>query len=185
LNSKNFAFAALLITGSALNLFADVTGSILGTVRDTSSAIVVGANVTATNTETNFTRSVPSGSEGEFRLLALPPGHYQVTAEAPGFEQFAASGIEVKVNDKLRVDVTLHPGTVKETVRVEANPVQVETESTQLGQVIGTKQILALPLNGRSFIDLLGLQAGVAPLPPVPSSRIVRYPAFYRLAMSR
>jgi hypothetical protein len=163
LNSKNFAFAALLITGSALNLFADVTGSILGTVRDTSSAIVVGANVTATNTETNFTRSVPSGSEGEFRLLALPPGHYQVTAEAPGFEQFAASGIEVKVNDKLRVDVTLHPGTVKETVRVEANPVQVETESTQLGQVIGTKQILDLPLNGRSFIDLLGLQAGVAP----------------------
>ena len=69
----------------------------------------------------------------------------------------------MKVNDQLRIDATLKIGTVKEAVTVEANSVQVETESTQLGQVIGSKQILSMPLNGRSFIDLLGLQAGVAP----------------------
>jgi hypothetical protein len=142
---------------------ADVTGTILGTVTDSSNAVVVGAHVSATNTDTNFTRETVSDSDGAYRLLALPAGHYRVTATAPGFEQFVESGIEVKVNDQLRLPVTLRVGEVKEAVRVEANPVQVETESTQLGQVVDTKQILSLPLNGRSFIDLLGLQAGVAP----------------------
>jgi hypothetical protein len=147
----------------AASLKADVTGTIIGAVRDSSNAAVVGAQVTATNTATNFTREARSDASGEFRLLALPPGPYRVTATATGFDQFVATGIELKVNDQLRVDVSLKVGTVKELVTVEANSVQVETESTQLGQVISTKQILTLPLNGRSYIDLLGLQAGVAP----------------------
>lgn len=142
---------------------ADVTGTILGTVTDSTNAVVVAAHVSATNIDTNFTRETVSDSDGAYRLLALPAGHYRVTATAPGFQQFVESGIEVKVNDQLRLIVTLKIGEVKEAVRVEANPVQVETESTQLGQVVDTKQILSLPLNGRSFIDLLGLQAGVAP----------------------
>jgi len=132
-------------------------------VRDSSNAIVVGAQVSARNTDTNFTKQGQSDSNGDYRLLALPSGKYRVTATAPGFEQFVTTDIDLKVNDQLRVDVTFRLGTVKEAVTVEANPVQVETESTQLGQVIGTKQILSLPLNGRSYIDLLGLQAGVAP----------------------
>ncbi|HJY06867.1 MAG TPA: carboxypeptidase-like regulatory domain-containing protein, partial [Bryobacteraceae bacterium] len=160
---SNLLRAAALTACVSASLWADVTGNILGSVRDSSSAIVVGAQVVATNIDTNFTKQVVSNTEGEYRLLALPPGHYNITATAPGFQQFVESGIEVKVNDRLRVDVTLQVGTVREAVRVEANPVQVETESTQLGQVIDTKQILSLPLNGRSFIDLLGLQAGVAP----------------------
>jgi hypothetical protein len=142
---------------------ADVTGTILGTVTDSSNAIVVGAHVSATNVDTNFTRETVSDSDGAYRLLALPAGHYRVTATAPGFQEFVESGIEVKVNDQLRLMVTLKVGEVKQAVRVEANSVQVETESTQLGQVIDTKQILSLPLNGRSYLDLLGLQAGVAP----------------------
>jgi hypothetical protein len=67
------------------------------------------------------------------------------------------------IDDQLRVDVSLKVGSVKEAVTVEVDAVQVETESTQLGQVVSAKQILSLPLNGRSFIDLLGLQAAVAP----------------------
>ncbi len=67
------------------------------------------------------------------------------------------------MNDKLRVDVTLDVGTMTEQVEVMANAVQVQTENTQLGDVIDSKKMLALPLNGRSYIDLLGLQAGVAP----------------------
>jgi hypothetical protein len=106
---------------------------------------------------------VDSESNGEYRLLALPPGQYTVTAIAPGFQKFVTEKIDLKVNDQLRIDVTLKLGTVQEAVTVEANTVQVETESTQLGQVIDTKQILSLPLNGRSYLDLLGLQAGVAP----------------------
>lgn len=160
---RSFIFAVLAGCCAALHLSADVTGSILGTVRDSSGLIVVGATIAATNTATNFTRETVSGSSGEYRLLALPAGQYRVTATAPGFEQFVTTGIEVKVNDELRIDVALRVGTVKEAVTVEANAVQVETESTQLGQVIDTKEILSLPLNGRSYIDLLGLQAGVAP----------------------
>jgi Carboxypeptidase regulatory-like domain/TonB dependent receptor len=156
--------AALSCACFVFDASADVTGTILGTVRDSSNAVVVGAHVAATNIDTNFTREASSGTEGEYRLLALPAGHYRITATAPGFEQFVEAGIEVKVNDQLRMDVTLQVGAVKEAVRVEANPVQVESESTQLGQVVDTKQILSLPLNGRSYIDLLGLQAGVAPI---------------------
>jgi Carboxypeptidase regulatory-like domain len=162
-NRKNLVFAVLAAACCVSNVSADVTGTILGTVRDSSNAIVVGAQVWATSTDTNFTKQAQSDSNGDYRLLALPSGKYKVTATAPGFEQFVTTDIDLKVNDQLRVDVTFRLGTVKEAVTVEANPVQVETESTQLGQVIGTKQILSLPLNGRSYLDLLGLQAGVAP----------------------
>ncbi len=160
---RKFVFAAVAVACTAVGLLADVTAAIQGTVRDTSHAVVVGAQVAATNIDTNFTRQSVSGTDGEYRLLALPPGHYRITATAPGFEQFVTTGINLQVNDQLHIDVNLQVGAVREAVTVEANPVQVETESTQLGQVIGTKQILSLPLNGRSFIDLLGLQAGVAP----------------------
>jgi hypothetical protein len=160
---RTFYLLALLAGLSASELPADVTGSILGTVRDTSNSIVIGATITATEITTNFNRTAVSSSTGEYRLLALPAGQYRVTATAAGFEQFITTGITVDVNDQLRVDVSLKVGSVKEAVTVEANAVQVETESTQLGQVVSAKQILSLPLNGRSFIDLLGLQAGVAP----------------------
>ncbi|MGI9071541.1 MAG: carboxypeptidase regulatory-like domain-containing protein [Bryobacteraceae bacterium] len=163
MNHKSLVFVFLAAACCVSNVSADVTGTILGTVRDSSNAIVVGAQVSARNTDTNFTKQGQSDSNGDYRLLALPSGKYRVTATAPGFEQFVTTDIDLKVNDQLRVDVTFRLGTVKEAVTVEANPVQVETESTQLGQVIGTKQILSLPLNGRSYIDLLGLQAGVAP----------------------
>ena len=148
---------------SPVHVLADVTGSILGTVRDSSQALVAGAQVVATNTETNFSKATTSGKEGEYRLLVLPPGNYSVVVTSHGFQQSANTGIVLKVNDELRVNVILQVGSVQETVSVQANAVQVETESTQLGEVIESKKMLALPLNGRSYIDLLGLQAGVAP----------------------
>jgi Carboxypeptidase regulatory-like domain len=160
---RNLAFMILAASCAVMDLRADVTGSIVGTVRDTSNAVIAGAQLTAVNTATNFTRTTISDTNGEYRLLALPPGPYEVTVTAKGFDRFIATRIDLRVNDDLRINATLQVGTVREAVTVEANTVQVETESTQLGQVVGTKQILSLPLNGRSFIDLLGLQAGVAP----------------------
>ncbi len=160
---KNLLFAALFAAFFAANAFADVTGSILGTVRDSSQAVVAGAQVVALNIDTNFSKESVSSADGEYRILALPAGNYKVTATAQGFEQFVSTGIVLTVNGQLRVDVNLQVGSVQQAVSVEANPVQVETESTQLGQVIDSKKMLSLPLNGRSFIDLLGLQAGVAP----------------------
>ena len=144
-------------------LRADVTGSISGVVKDRSDAAVVGAKIIAVNVETNLTHETVSGSDGSFSILALSAGTYKLTVTATGFRPFTETDIVVRVNDKLRVDVTLDVGTMTEHIEVTANDVQVQTENTQLGDVIDSKKMLALPLNGRSYIDLLGLQAGVAP----------------------
>src|SRR5579863_1577638 len=92
---------------------ADVTGSILGVVRDRTNAVIVGARIVATNAETNFSKGTISGPDGEYRFLALPAGTYKVTAQAAGFQLFATTGIDVKVNDQLRVDITLDVGSVQ------------------------------------------------------------------------
>jgi hypothetical protein len=154
---------ALAMLFSSAVLRADVTGSILGVVHDSTQGVVAGARIVATNVENNFKQETVSAADGSFRILSLPAGTYKLTATAPGFSTFTETGIVVKVNDQLRFDVALSVGTVQEHVEIVANAVQVQTESTQLGDVIDSKKMLALPLNGRSYIDLLGLQAGVAP----------------------
>src|SRR5215475_1934423 len=145
-------------------LHADVTGSILGVVRDKSQAVVTGARIMATNTQTNFSQVTVSGTDGSYRILALPAGTYTLTVTATGFSTYNTTEIVVKVNDQLHFDITLQVGSVKQEVSVSADTVQVESESTQLGDVVESKKILSLPLNGRSYIDLLGLQAGVVPV---------------------
>jgi hypothetical protein len=153
----------LILFSSASILRADVTGSIQGVVRDRSQGIITGAQVAIVNAQTNLRYETTTGADGSYHLLALPVGIYKLTVTAKGFRAFTETDIEVKVNDQLHVDVTLDVGSTTETISVEANTVQVQTESTQLGDVIDSKKMLALPLNGRSYIDLLGLQAGVAP----------------------
>src|SRR6266850_2233603 len=155
------AFAILFIPNL---LRADVTGSILGVVHDRTQAVVAGARIVATNVETNFKQETVSAADGSYQILALPAGNYKLTATAPGFQQFITTDIELKVNDRLRLDVMLEVGSVQQEVSVSANAVQVQTESTQLGDVIESKKMLSLPLNGRSYLDLLGLQAGVVPV---------------------
>ena len=145
-------------------LRADVTGSILGVVRDRSQATVAGARIVVLNAQTNFSQETASGADGSYRFLALPAGTYKLTATGTGFRAYTATDIEVKVNDQLRVDITLDVGSVTEQVQITANAVQVETQSTQLGDVIDSRKMLSLPLNGRSYLDLLGLQAGVVPI---------------------
>jgi Carboxypeptidase regulatory-like domain len=88
---------------------------------------VAGAHVTATNVETNLVKETTSGPDGEYRLLALPAGTYKVTATATGFQDFEATGIQLNVNDRLKIDAVLEVGTIKQAVSVEANAVQVET----------------------------------------------------------
>ncbi len=144
-------------------LLADVTGSILGTVHDPSHAVIKGVRIRVTNTETNLSQETVSAEDGSYRFLALPVGVYTLNATLTGFQQFNTTNIVLKVNDELRVDIPLRVGNVKEELTIAADAVQVETESTQLGDVIDSKKMLALPLNGRSYLDLLGLQAGVAP----------------------
>src|SRR5437764_2267341 len=164
---KHVALTLLLafVTLFSPNLLrADVTGSILGVVRDSTQGVVAGAHIVATNVHTNLQQETVSAADGSYRILALPAGTCKLTVTAAGFRTFTETDIEVKVNDQLHFDVTLNVGSVTEHVEIVANAVQVQTESTQLGDVIETKKMLALPLNGRSYLDLLGLQAGVVPV---------------------
>src|ERR1700682_5631072 len=161
---KSVILTVLTILFGATALRADVTGSILGTVRDRSQAAVAGARVIATNLQTNFRQEVLSAADGSFHILALPAGAYELTVTATGFKQYNATDIALKVNDEQRFDVILDVGSVEQEVSVVADSGQVQTESTQLGDVIDSKKMLALPLNGRSYLDLLGLQAGVVPV---------------------
>ncbi|HEY7352893.1 MAG TPA: carboxypeptidase regulatory-like domain-containing protein [Terriglobales bacterium] len=163
-NTTRILVLAICVLCSSTLLLADVTGSITGVVRDRSQASVAGARVQVTNVETNLTQETASGADGSFRILALPAGKYKLTASSPGFRMYTATEIDLKVNDQLHFDITLQIGSVQENVSVEANAVQVETESTQLGDVVESKKMLSLPLNGRSYLDLLGLQAGVVPV---------------------
>lgn len=153
----------LIIFISTIVLHADVTGSISGVVRDRTQAVVVGAKVVVTNTQTNLSQETTSGADGTYHFLALPAGIYKITVNASSFRTFTENNLELKVNDKLSIDVDLDLGAVQDEISISANAVQVQTESTQLGDVMDSKKMLALPLNGRSYIDLLGLQAGVAP----------------------
>jgi len=145
-------------------VWGDVTGSILGVVHDPTGAVVAGASVVVTSLDTNEAHTAQSDSVGNYRLLALPVGHYKIEATLAGFQKFLTTGMELTVNEQRRVDITLQVGSVEQMLEVSTTTVQVETTNTQLGQVVESKKLLALPLNGRSYIDLLGLQVGVAPV---------------------
>lgn len=147
----------------ALYLWADVTGSISGYVRDKSGAVLADATVLATHAGTGYTRVVKTDASGQYNLLALPPGHYSLTASSPHFEKQVIQDIDLNVNDALHFDFALPVGSVTEQVEVQAEAQQIQTTSTQLGTTIESNQILAMPLNGRSYLDLLSLQAGVSP----------------------
>jgi hypothetical protein len=155
--------AGLLCCVLQSSLRADVTATILGIARDSSGSVLPGVKVTVSNTETNFTRSTVTDQTGEFRFLSLPVGTYTVEGELSGFQTFAAANIILTVDQQHRVDITMQVGNLQQRVEVSAAAVQVETNSTQLGTVIDDKNIVNLPLNGRSYIDLLSIQAGVAP----------------------
>jgi hypothetical protein len=150
---------------SSILLRAEVTGAISGTVSDPSGAAVAGAKVTLQNPDTGLVRQVTTAANGIYEFLSVPVGeNYSVQVQAPGFQKSAQTGIKLDVNQKYRADFSLKVGTINETISVTANAAQVDTTNTQLGDVISDKKMTTLPLNGRSYIDLMGLQAGVVPV---------------------
>ena len=153
----------LLLIGSQ-PLLADISGKVLGTVTDPTGAVVVGAVVTLRNSNTGLARTVTTDAAGyEFLLVPIGDG-YSVEAEAAGFKSAVQTGIALLVNQDFRVDFHLELGSTTQSVQVTAPKMQVETTSTQLGDVIEDTKMTTMPLNGRSYIDLLGLQAGVVPV---------------------
>jgi hypothetical protein len=148
----------LLLCSSA---FAGVTASISGTVKDATGAAVVGAKVTATNTETSIASTQPTNGQGFYSFQSLPLGHYDIDVQQTGFKLYRQTGLVLDVNAALVVDITLQVGQVSEKVEVTGNALHVETANTQMGEVIEGSQMTAVPLAKRSYTDLLALQPGV------------------------
>jgi hypothetical protein len=152
----------LLVLGVSVGR-ASITGSISGTVTDPTGAVIPGAIVTAHNTEKGIDSSTESNAQGFYSFPALPAGHYELRITASGFQEYRETGLVLDVNTALRVDAALKVGAVNQQVEVSATSVHVETSNTQMGEVIGDVKMTTLPLNGRSYTDLLALQPGVAP----------------------
>src|SRR5579864_2906923 len=155
---------SLAVVCLAVNGFADVNGKIFGSVTDKSGAVVVSATVTATRFETGERKIVKTDGSGNYALLALPPGQYNLEVEGTGFRTYIQRGIKVDVNSALQLNVVLALGSTRETVEVQADILSVEQTNTQLGDVVGGRTMENQPLNGRDYTDLLGLQSGVVPV---------------------
>jgi hypothetical protein len=153
--------SALLLTVSGNNAFAQAgTGSILGTVTDSSGAQLPNAKITVTNTQTNQAFNTVSNSAGDYNAPSLNPGMYKVTATATGFEKSVTTVFTLNVDQKVRIDLALKPGAVTDTMEVTATAVTLDTDTAALSQEMSGEQVANLPLNGRNFMQLLLVGAG-------------------------
>ncbi|HTT66206.1 MAG TPA: carboxypeptidase regulatory-like domain-containing protein [Bryobacteraceae bacterium] len=160
---------ALLITFTAagvvatLPLQAQNSGSITGTVRDPTGAVLPNAGVTVTNVATNVTHKTTTNGGGDYLVPGLPAASYNLRITASGFKAYEASGVVLRVGEKARVDATLEVGQVTSEISVQGTAVaQVETQSSELSGVVTQKEISQLVLNGRNFTQLISLVPGVS-----------------------
>ncbi len=155
-----FSLMLMLLCGAA---YAQYAGTIRGVVTDPAGAVIAGAQVTAINTATGDSRDATTNAEGEYVFTAMPPATYEVHVKQTSFSDFVAKGVELHVSSTAVVDAQLKMGKAGgEQVTVEANALQVQTDSASLGEVVEGEQVRELPLNGRSFKQLALLQPGVA-----------------------
>src|SRR6202040_315669 len=149
---------------SAFVATADTGGSVSGTVTDQTGAGVPDTTVTALNLDTTVQQTTKTNSNGAYTLTNLPVGRYEIEIIRDGFKPYKRTGLVIDINAALREDVTLTMGEQSEEVVVSDSAVHVETESSQMGEVVTGAQITAVALNGRSFPDLLALQPGIVPV---------------------
>jgi hypothetical protein len=154
---------ALLTLGSAIPTAHGqaVSGTILGTVTDSSGGVIGNAKVTIVNEGTSLTRTVTADPNGEYTAPSLPPGRYTVMTEMPGFKALALSNIDLGVDQRVRIDLKLEVGAMTESVSIRAETPLVQTSSSELGTTVTDQEIEALPLNGRNFVNLTRTVPGV------------------------
>jgi len=169
---KKRLFALLLfLTASAFAQFD--AGSVLGTVRDKTGAAIAAAKVTLENLATGISVTKTTDAEGNYEFPGVRIGRYKVSAEQKGFSKAFATDVTVNVNARQRVDLEMSVGEVTESIEVSGAASILETDSSDHGQVINTKQIVELPLNGRAYSDLALLTTNVhrSPLATSPTPR--------------
>src|SRR5277367_4569062 len=154
------SFLALLFLGGSTAFGQGTSASLTGQVTDNSGAVVPGATVTATNTDTGLAETATSNGEGVYLIMPLPPGHYKLTVEARGFERYLQTGIELFANIAATQNIALKTGSVQNTVTVFENAELINTTTTELGTTVNEAAITQLPLNGRDPSSLVLLAPG-------------------------
>jgi hypothetical protein len=139
------------------------SAAIYGTVTDSQGAVIPGASVTLLQTDTGQSRTATTNEEGSYQFPLLPVGPYQISVEHTGFKRYQQKGLLLQVNDNTKVDLHLELGEVSTTVAVEASGVAVNTDSATIKQVVDSRRVVDLPLNGRNLADLTLLVPGVQP----------------------
>src|SRR6266699_601354 len=153
----------LVLFMAAIPVFAQSpTGTILGTVKDPSGAVVLGVTITAQNVDNGASRSISTDETGAYRLAALPVGHYDLRVESPGFKSTTQKGLVLDIGEEAGLNFTLEVGTTLQEVVVTGEAPLVNTTTASLGGVVSEKKVAELPLNGRNVVDLVLLQPGVS-----------------------
>jgi TonB dependent receptor/Carboxypeptidase regulatory-like domain len=142
------------------------TGNIVGTVKDKSGAVLPSSQVVVEDVDRGTVFRTNSNNEGEFNAGPLKPGRYRVTVEKEGFKKTVVGPIELDIQERPSVEVVLQVGQVNEQITVNTLGPQLETQNSDLGQVVGSRRISTLPLNGRNYAQLAQLSVGVAPAEP-------------------
>src|SRR6266849_6649093 len=150
-----------LLSLFAVSAYAQFKASLQGTVMDSKGGIVAGAKVTISNQETGIEHESVSSDQGFYRINELPPGHYTVIVEAPGFKQSVMKDVLVEAEQPRGLDVTLAVGEVQDSVTVSATPGGLETENASIISTIGSQEVLTLPQFGRDPFELIRLSPGV------------------------
>ena len=156
-------FTVLLILAFTIpGAWAQATGSILGTITDTSGAVIVGAKVVVTNVSTNVSRETLTNGAGYYQVDNLIPGEYTLTAEMQGFKKAVRGKFELQLAQSARVDLAMEVGEVTQTVEITAAAPLLNTTDATVGQVVGVRETRELPLNGRNYLQLAALVPGTA-----------------------
>src|SRR5436305_4295196 len=159
--SREWIFIPILVLVSSLPALGQTTGRISGFVRDPSGAAIPSVSVTARMTEQQSTSKTVTNSEGFYDFVALPPGDYELVFEANGFRRQIRSGVDLSINQNLRVDSALEVGSLETQVTVHGTAPLVDTVSPVLSGLIDDRRVVDLPLNGRNIMSLAGVLPGV------------------------
>ncbi|MBV9889236.1 MAG: TonB-dependent receptor, partial [Acidobacteria bacterium] len=154
----------IFIAFAAAAIHAEVGGKITGVVKDESGAAIPTAAVVVTNVQTGVKLTGTTDQDGVFAFPVLSVGQYQIDVTADGFKAYRKTALEIDINSALVLDVTLRVKEQDQSIVVTEGTGQVETTDTQLGQVLGSRKVTEIPLNGRSYTDLFATQVGVTPL---------------------
>jgi len=159
---RYFLFSFVLLGSAAL---AQTSATLVGSVSDSSGALVPNTKITAVQKATGLSRSTVTNQSGNYVLPLLPVGEYDISAESTGFKKKTVSGAILEVNQEPRVDFVLEVGAVTETVNVSGQATLLQTENAVVGHVVDNRYTTQIPLNGRDFAQLVLLVPGTATRP--------------------